>query len=359
MTTKSKALDQDLINNEYIAVIISDVHLNHKTEELAAAALIQAIEKANELYVPLVIAGDLNDTKCLLRAECVNRLLLILQMAIVPVYILIGNHDRINEKAEAHSLEFLKQVHGVIVVDTPRYVSELKAYLIPYQHDTGDLRRILADCTAGSTIIMHQGILGAFMGEYVVDKSSIEPKYLAPFRVISGHYHRRQTIETDGKKHAGYFEIGTFNYIGTPYSITHAEANDGPKGFRIYREHSLDFIPCGLRKHVKLTMDHKELADRLAGVDYDRIDINPEDILWLQVKGPASELDRISKRDVGAHFLGHQNFKLDPIYDEAELLDAEEIRNFTDEELLDKIIQDSEETDQQKLYLKQTWREII
>jgi DNA repair exonuclease SbcCD nuclease subunit len=342
----SKSKDQP------VAIIISDVHFNQHTVNLAGEALAQAIKWANDTGLPLVIAGDLNDTKAIIRAECLNRILDELSRAQTRVYVLVGNHDRINEKAEAHSLEFLKQVPGVEVIDEPTEVSELSAYLIPYQHDTEHLRAILAEIPAGSTLIMHQGIRGAFMGEYVVDKSSIEPEALAPFRVISGHYHRAQTIITDGKKHDMDFQVGTFTYIGTPYSITHAEANDGPKGFRIMREKTLSLIPCGLRKHVKIQRRVEDVLDPIEG-------LHSDDLLWLQVSGPASQLEKLSKKEIGEALIGHQNFKLDLIYDSVELMSAEQVSSLTDEQLLDKIIADSEETPEQKEFLQKLWREIL
>ena len=46
-----------------IAVLISDIHYNINTLPVADAALRQAIAKANELDVVLIVTGDLHDTK--------------------------------------------------------------------------------------------------------------------------------------------------------------------------------------------------------------------------------------------------------------------------------------------------------
>lgn len=338
--------------NRIRAVLIADVHFNEKNIELAAAALLAAVHEANILRVPLIIAGDLNDTKSIIRGECLNRIIGILLEAEIQVYVLIGNHDRLNEKAPAHSLEFLKYLPNVTVVDQMIYCQSVEAYLLPYYHNTDDLREDLRLCHPGSDLIIHQGVMGAFMGEYIVDKSSIEPEAFAGFRVISGHYHRAQMIITDGKKHAGLFEVGTFHYIGTPYSITQAEANDGLKGIRILTDESLTLKPLYFRKHRKIECRW----DKVMG-PFD--DINSDDILWLQVSGPSSELDKLKKKDIGLALLGHQNFKLDLIPDTAEVMDAEEIKTFTDEELLDKLIDDSEETKEAKEYLKTLWRQTL
>lgn len=57
------------------AVLISDIHYNIQTLPLADAAVNMAITKANQLGVPLIVCGDLHDTKANLRGECVNAML--------------------------------------------------------------------------------------------------------------------------------------------------------------------------------------------------------------------------------------------------------------------------------------------
>ena len=75
------------------AVLISDVHYNLQTLPLADAAMRQAIQKANELQVPLIVAGDLHDTKANLRGECINAMLETFNTCEQDIYFLIGNHD--------------------------------------------------------------------------------------------------------------------------------------------------------------------------------------------------------------------------------------------------------------------------
>lgn len=331
-----------------VYVLISDIHFNQNTLELASDALRQALLKAGSLKVPLVIAGDLNDTKSIIRGECLNRLIEILSSTTVDVWVIVGNHDMINEKSKQHTLNFLSYLSNVNVVDKPTYAGF--ALLVPYQTNTDDLKAILEEHKAETTIIMHQGVRGAYMGEYTVDKSSIEPEALKDFRVISGHYHRAQDIKCGPPRKGA---VGLFSYIGTPYSITFAEANDGPKGFRILREDgTLESVPTNLRKHVKVTRSYKDAHKPIE-------DLKTNDLLWLQIKGPASELDKLSKKEIGLKLLGHQNFKLDKLYDHVEVMSEQEAKSFTDEQILDKIIEGSEETKEAQKYLKALWREIL
>jgi DNA repair exonuclease SbcCD nuclease subunit len=341
------------MESEAYCVLISDIHFNKDTIDLASSALRQALQYAADHEIPLIIAGDLNDTKAIIRGEVLNRLIEIFtEFHYVKVTVIVGNHDRINEKAEAHTLNFLSAAENITLVDKVTFDEDLGAWYLPYFHDVTALRQALSEIPEGSTLIMHQGVMGAHMGEYVIDKSSIEPEAFAKYRVVSGHYHRKQVIITDGKKHGSDFEVGTFNYIGTPYSITHAEAHDGLKGFRIMYAGHLGFVACHLRKHVKVERSHLDVMTPDE-------DVNPKDILWLQVKGPVSELDKLNKKEIGLAWLGHQNFNFDKIPDESALMTAEETKTFTDEELLDKIIEDSEETREGKAYLKNLWREIL
>lgn len=322
------------------AVLLADVHFSLNTLGLSTSALEQAIEKAQELGVSLIIAGDLHDSKAIIRAECAKTLIQILSGLDDKPIILVGNHDLVTEKnSENHALEFLRPYAHII--DEFAYHRGLNLYFIPYQPDVEKLKEIKKEIPPGSTVIMHQGIKGAFMGEYSVDRTSIDPDELKDYRVFAGHYHRHQTI-------------GTITYVGSPYTTSFAEANDGPKGFQILHwDNTLELVPTNLRKHVIVERRFDQVLEPIEG-------LNSSDLLWLKVSGPTSELDRLSKKEIGMKHLGHVNFKFDKIYDEAEIsVDSAEIKNLTNAEILDSIVDKSEETEEQKVYLKSLWREIM
>jgi DNA repair exonuclease SbcCD nuclease subunit len=326
------------------AVLISDVHFNVKNLVLASASMRAAFLEARRQEVPLIIAGDLNDCKAIVRGECINALLsLFNEFSDVNTFVLVGNHDLINEKGKAHTLNFLRPY--ATLIDEWTYVKKLDLYMIPYQTDTDELRAILKQIPEGSTVIMHQGIMGAAMGEYIVDKSSIDPSELANFRVITGHYHRAQDIKTGRPRKGG---VGLASYIGTPYTVTFTEATDGPKGIQILGSNGLlTQVPLDLRKHVVIETRYDRLGP-MPGLD-------PKDLLWLKVSGPASELDKLKKKQIGQMLLGHENFKLDRIYDEAEKAELQNLQ-LPPDQLFDKLIDASEETAAQKAFLKQLWR---
>jgi len=174
------------------AVLTADVHYDIQTLSLADAAMRMAIEKANALNIPIVVAGDLHNTKANLRAECINAMIETFKQCKTDCYVLRGNHDAINEKSEEHALNFLAPY--VTLVDSNCYYDHLESYLIPYQHDVAQMRCILKSVLPGTRIIMHQGLQSALAGEYIQDKSAIThgrcskfPSYLRSLSHSSGH----------------------------------------------------------------------------------------------------------------------------------------------------------------------------
>lgn len=331
------------------AVLLADVHYALSTLELADSSVRQGIDEAARLAVPLIIAGDLNDTKDILRGKCANAMIESMKYAKtkgVKVYILIGNHDLLNEKGDAHSLNFLRPY--ATILDTPGklVIPGLTAYYIPYQNELGKVRRAFEAIPKGELVIMHQGILGAYMGEYVVDKTSVAPEELVDWKVISGHYHRHQTV-------------GTVTYIGSPYSTTFAEAGDGVKGFQILFENgSMRQVPTNLRKHTIIETDILTCTEaNEAGADPFPIP-GVTDVIWVKLSGPAVELDQISKKQFGLAWFGHQNYRLDRIPTDVEVK-LEKLETMTPDEMIDELIEQNEPCMKQDRYLKALWREIM
>lgn len=330
-----------------IAVLISDIHYNINNLKLADAAMRQAIEKANELDIPLIVAGDLHDTKASLRGECVKAILDTLFTCKTTPIILVGNHDLINEKSTSNSLEFLR---GFVLIDTPTRHNGL--VFLPYFSNPDDCRAALKEIPKGSTIIMHQGLTKAWPGEYSHDKSAIHADDVADFRVISGHYHRAQDIKT-GRPRKG--AVGLFSYIGSPYTITFAEANDGLKGFRVlYDDGTLELIPIRLRRHVVVegVVTDGEISHAVFTAAL-------EDLVWLKLKGPSLVLSDLNKDDVGKRLGLPPNYKLDLIPTDTPVTKADEVEGMKNDDIFDKLIDESAEGDDAKAELKALWREIV
>ncbi len=328
-----------------IAVLISDIHYSLANLTLSDAALRQAIGKANELNVPLIIAGDLHDSKANLRGECVKAMIETFKLAKIKPIVLVGNHDLINEKdVSKHSLEFLQGQYATVQKHCGGWNH---CHLVSYHSDPNELRKFLKTVEKGSTLIMHQGLQSSNMGDYVQDKSAITKEDVSGFRVISGHYHARQTIDLpDG---------GKWDYIGSPFTMTYGEANDPPKGFQILMsDGSLEFIPTKLRKHVIV-----ECSASTESVFLTCPPVKVNDLLWVKITDTKENLQGWSKNYTRLNLLlpDEQDFRLDLIPIEIETtLPAKKL---SQTEQFDDIIDSMTNTSpERKTRLKELWRNI-
>lgn len=316
-----------------IAVLISDVHYSVHTLILADAAMRQAISRANELNAPIIVAGDLHDTKANLRGECVNAMINTFQLCDYQPIILVGNHDRLNEKAPEHALNFLNS-YAKIVDSSSNYKG---MYLLAYSHSLSELRTRLSNIQEGSTVILHQGLNGSNMGDYIKDDTALNREDVAGLRVISGHYHSRQTIALpDG---------GKWDFIGNPYTLTYGEANDPEKGYQIlYDDGTMEFVPTNLRRHRIIDMSADEVV---------RYSVQPNDLVWIKVRGTKEQLSSVKKSDVC-----DGDCRLELIC--TEMLHPEKSETtLKSDKLLDSIIDSlSEVGDDRKSSLKTTWRKL-
>lgn len=324
------------------AVIISDIHFNLQNLELATKALMSAFRSARALLVPLIIAGDLNDTKALMRGEVVNRLLEIFTHFFPDVtsYTLVGNHDLINERGKEHTLNFLSPF--TILVDEPWSTSEFN--FIPYQSNAENFYSALMKMPKDKLVIAHQGVRESYMGDYIQDKSAISlTAEVLEYTIISGHYHRHQVL-ADGK----------WTYIGNPYTMSFGEAKDGDKGYLIvYDDLTLKRDILNLRRHITLECHY----DQLYGYTTDPVREN--DLLWLKLTGKQSQLNLIDKSDLGQSLIGHSNFKLDLIVEDDSDHKNETYTDMTSHEIMLKFIDDLQDTDEHKKKLKEIYNEIL
>jgi DNA repair exonuclease SbcCD nuclease subunit len=331
-----------------IAVLISDIHFNVNTLELASRSLLKAQFRAALLKVPLVIAGDLLDTKAIIRAEVANRLIEMMSVHGAPdTIVLVGNHDLCNEKGENHALNFLKPY--CTVVDCPQVgrLSEVETLMIPYQTNTDVIRNILQDKEnpAPKLVIMHQGIIGSQSGDYFQDRTALQPKDVATFRVISGHYHTRQTIDTP--------KDGKWDYIGNPYTLNFSEASDPEKGFQILHDDgSLEFVPTNLRKHVVVEIEMGFNTALYTNADK----YKKGDLLWVKLSGTKERLAGVTKKTVQIMLgLDDTNFKLDLIHTDSAKITPK--KSSSQPEILDSMIDGlTDVTPERKLVIKDLWK---
>jgi hypothetical protein len=335
------------------AVLISDVHYSLKTYHIADQAFRMAIDKAAELGVPLIDCGDLTNDKAILRGEVIKTIISTMLYAAdkgVKVYCLVGNHSLWNEKGSEHSLHFLTPY--AIIISQPTTVDGFN--FIPYQTSCEGMLAALKLFPSGSMIFAHQGVQGAWMGDYVQDRTSLPKETFADYRILSGHYHRAASIKC-GRPRKG--AVGLFSYVGNPYSLSFSEASDGPKGFQVlYNDGILELVPTNLRKHVVIeTTAEKALS---GWVELPAAGINPGDIIHLKVTGTPSELGKINKQKLGEQLFNGANYRLDKIPTKADAVQPK-AKKASGLDLLDQVIDTSVETVEEKKVLKELAREVM
>lgn len=336
------------------AILISDIHYNINTLPLADAALRQAVTKANELNVPLIVTGDLHDTKANIRGECINAMLSTFGLCKQQIVVLRGNHDAINEKSQAHSLNFLHDIVHIVDYAQGLELNDNYYHFIPYFHNVAIIRHYLEAVPEGSTIFMHQGIAGSDSGEYIQDKSALDPTDVSNFRVISGHYHRRQDIRT-GRPRRG--AIGLFSYVGNPFTLNYGEASHPSKGYQILKSDGLlEHVPTNLRKHIVYEFNASDIPPTgigfLGGIE--------EDLVWIKITGTREQLANLTKSLLSKE-VGLENFRFDLIpTDNKSSVSEEIVANKTQPEILDKLIDSTTNaSDEAKERLKALWRGLV
>lgn len=324
-----------------VAVIISDVHYNLATLPLADAAMRMAVDKANSLEVPLIVSGDLHDTKANMRGECVNAMIKTFRRS-RDAHILVGNHDRINEKAEQHSLNFLVPYANVIDKEDCKILPHVGSLLLPYHSDKEKLKRRLSCVSGDVLVIMHQGLKTANSGEYIQDKSALDPEDVAGLRVISGHYHERQTIPLP--------EGGVWDFVGNPYTLSWAEAGYPDKGFQVlYSDGGLDFVPTNLRRHAVFEFHAQELKTiDLSGC------VEPDDLVWLKIIGTREVLSMFNR----THVKGHDNVKITKHPTDTEVRVQTSNKSITQKEQLDATIDSLDTSAECKARVKELWKSL-
>lgn len=165
--------------------------------------------------LPTIWLGDLLDTKEVVRGKCLNAYLRYFRQSKLQHTILVGNHDYFNLECKDHSLEPLKELTNVFIVDRPVYMNEMGAVLLPYMHSPIALRAALAEFkeVKAKTLIGHLEVTGFDFGNGHICESGLILEDLKAFDlVISGHFHKFQKKEN-------------LVYLGTPFSHSFGESN--------------------------------------------------------------------------------------------------------------------------------------
>lgn len=166
-------------------------------------------DMVEDLGHPTIWLGDLLDTKELVRGKCLNTYLKRFSESKLQHYVLVGNHDWFNLECKEHSLEALKVLKNVKVIDDLQYVEPF--WLAPYNKDVAQLKEWVK-LAGGQTLFCHADIQSFDYGNGHISTEGLSPSDFKKVQVISGHYH-------------AYQKKGNITYLGTPFSHSFGESN--------------------------------------------------------------------------------------------------------------------------------------
>lgn len=282
-------------------VAISDIHFNLQNIGPATSTLAQALKEARARKADLFIGGDLNDQKAILRAECVDAIIKLMdEYKDVCVYVLIGNHDLVNHNSKEHSLGFMALLPNVSIIQAP--VKMGKWFCIPYVHRADIFKEHLkvAEESGAEYLLIHQGIRGAQMSSCMVDSDSIEASDFAKFKMVfSGHYHLNQIVG------------GNIIYWGSPFSTTFDEAD------QMKFIHYLDVGGDEMSYETMITDARKHIQIEFEGVVPDVIrPVRPIDLVKVVLRGDKNFIASVDKQKLKSQ-LGVENLVVVPIITKA------------------------------------------
>jgi DNA repair exonuclease SbcCD nuclease subunit len=289
---------------------IGDPHFKIDNLEVVTQ-YIQKIKETILQHKPtlVIIMGDLLHCHERIHTTVLNKALEFIDMirSLCPVYVLVGNHDYINNSqflTDNHWMNALKLWKDVTIVDKPIHLFKDKYFsfvLCPYVSpgrfvEALDTLNVEADdgCTSrwqdAWAIFCHQEFYGCKMGAI---ESTDGDKWKSDYpSVISGHVHDKQRLPE------GIYYVGS--------SIQHAfgESHDKTIALIIYEDCSsrVEEIDLGLSKKHILYMDIDDLKTETPT-------LNPNDSTRITVTGTYEEF-KVFKKSAKYKKLIQQNVKI-------------------------------------------------
>ena len=188
------------MSNIETALFIGDVHIkfsNLKDLDKLEAKMLEMKEISF-----IVVAGDILDTHEKIHSQLMNRAYAFIKSlrTIAPVYVLVGNHDYINNQqflTENHWMNGMKEWGRIHVVDYPLYIEGSSGQtfaLVPYVPPGRFVEALdkLESWRGVSCVFAHQEIKNCKMG---CIKSVEGDVWNAEWpMLVSGHIHERQNV---------------------------------------------------------------------------------------------------------------------------------------------------------------------
>ncbi len=279
--------------------VIGDPHATPTTLDKIS----ELFDTVEELGLPTIWLGDFLDTKEVIRGKCLNMIYRRLLQSPLQHIVLIGNHDWFNLQCEEHSLECLKELDNVLVVDTLQEIAP-GLHAIPYIHDQAALAAVLESIPEDTVLFGHLEVTGFDFGNGHMCESGTPIQSLEKFkRVISGHFHKAQ-------------ETGNLLYLGTPFSHSFGESSQ-TKLIGVYDsdDNSISLTETSFPQHVTL---HLYLDSEGTEIPPHK----PNDYLRVILEGSQENIDRFDRSSYpeGTKYVERSTdqFSVDVVIDESQ-----------------------------------------
>lgn len=199
-----------------------------------------------ELGKDTIHLGDIFHTKEKVSSKTLNLVYKKLKESKLKHVLIVGNHDWHSLECQDHSLQVLKELPNVLIIDQPTslMVGNQPIYFLPYYHDLQKFKLAVnsPESKKCKILIMHQGVTGFDYGNGYIAVDELELEALTKFdKVISGHFHK-------------YQNKGNLIYLGTPYSTDFGESNQ-IKYMAILKGFELELFETAFPRHYTHTLE--------------------------------------------------------------------------------------------------------
>jgi hypothetical protein len=231
----------------------------------------------------VLFLGDVLERRGFIEAKCLNFVYEKIKSSKLHFTILVGNHDLINLNGTETSLEPLKSLHNVNLIDKPTLNIIGNEGYLPYIHNMEALVAELNKFQAHGVevVFAHLDVLGMDYGNGIKAPTGVDIGFLnEKFKlVISGHFHKFQ-------------QVNNFMYLGTPYSHDWGEANqekfimtyESPEKYELINTY--EFFPSHISKVVDC--DDQNLSFTASG-------FYRENYMKIILKGSQENIDKVKK----------------------------------------------------------------
>lgn len=270
-------------------MFIGDLHIktsNAKQIAIAQNDIMRELTLSGKKFLFIVIMGDTLDNHEKIDMECLNRAADLFEMIMttgIPLFVLIGNHDRANNKVymtNRHPFRGFNGRSGIAIIERC-YVHSVNARLIGIDSDglmnfcfvpfipDGRYMEALRDCNINpmdmTMFLSHSEFKGCKINK--VSKNECDTWPLEYPLNISGHIHNEEVVQEN------------LIYIGTPFQHTYSE--DCDKGIFVMNlltgDYKLEKIKLNIPKKIVLKVHYTQLEALKPDPNYD---------IRLEIHGP-------------------------------------------------------------------------